>query len=288
MALTSETKVSATIDWFSITCSDSAIPYPKHWTTKYTPHRGMLNYDIGREFLDGRIELVSSKRANMRPHIIFSGDVIRNLTEAWPHEPMGILEAFRDGKPTRIDIAVDVRFGSLDIERLRDEMADGMGGSRALSSMFIQAVGEAGETLYIGAPKSKKRLRIYDKQAEQKTDFAWTRIELQLREKYARQCVLVLLGKNDLGAAIAGIIRDFATFPENDEWQTVLGSSSVSLPAPEPIKSNRHDWLMTTAAKALAKEVFERQDHAVAETFLDYYQSHLRTLQDGIKDTSDA
>lgn len=285
MVLTSETKVSATIDWLSVTCYDKPIPYPKHWTTEYREHRGMLNYDAGREFLDGRIELISTKRDDMHPHIIFSGDTIRNLTKNGECSPLEILRSFRDAKATRIDIAVDVRFGSLDIERLRDDLAAGNGGSRALSSMFIQAVGEAGETLYIGAPKSKKRLRIYDKQAEQNASFEWTRIELQIREKYARQCAFVLLGKSDMGAAIAGIIRDFATFPENDQWQTVLGSSSVPLGTPEATKSNRYDWLMMTAAAALAKEVFARSDHSIAETFIDFYQSHLKTLQDTVQDT---
>lgn len=284
MSINSSTKITAGIDWVQVTQSQDNWPYPHAWPSAHVPGRGKLNYDVSRKFVDGRVELVSMSREDMKTHVIMSGDAIRNLTSSHCSSHEEILDWASKGSVTRVDIYVDVRHGSLSIEGLRDAVTDGTSGTKAENSLYMKAAIGSGETLYVGSPKSNKRLRVYDKQAESKTGFEWTRIELQLRQKYARRAVWTLHNKKDWTGAIAQIIRGFVPFEDNHEWQAVVGASSILLPPmpDEKSASKREDWLYMTAAKALAKEVFARQDHSIAERFIDYYESHLELMQSKI------
>lgn len=63
--------------------------------------------------------------------------------------------------------------------------------SPAYKASRWSAVGEPGETLYVGSPKSNARLRLYNKTAESGltpgSGLAYLRIEVQLRNRYADQ-----------------------------------------------------------------------------------------------------
>ncbi|MQJ21768.1 hypothetical protein EI020_24605, partial [Escherichia coli] len=65
----------------------------------------------------------------------------------------------------------------------------------------VTKVNGEGETLYVGAPKSRARLRIYNKSAEAGIEHEtgkYLRIEVQLRDRYADQAYNVWLdGKPD-------------------------------------------------------------------------------------------
>lgn len=252
-----DTKITAKLDWLSITVAE--IKYPENWDKKRKEmSRGMSGYDIGVRYLDGRIELCSSNRKDMQPHVIFSGSCIDKLALQGNGNTMEILRAMADGSPSRLDIAVDIKNGCLNIEELRDEFHDGKAVTSAKKGVYMQTVGEIGETLYIGSARSQRRIRIYDKAAEQgNTDIAWTRIELQLRDDAARGSFELFVKSEVPLNLIPKLIIDFVDFPEIGEWVQALGVSKMRPSPPEKKETNRLDWLMNTAAKSLANEMIQ-------------------------------
>lgn len=255
--LTNETTITAKIDWLSITVD--SLQYPSTWTKerKEMP-RGMHGYDTGVKYLDGRIELCSSNRKDMKPHVIFSGSCIDRLSLENGNDTLKTLRAMSHGKPTRLDIAVDVKEGTLPIEEMRDHFDNGQSITRAKKGVYMETVGEVGETLYIGSTASGKRLRIYDKAAEQGLkDKSWTRVELQLRSSFAANSFLLLINSEEPYLVIPKLIVGFVDFPEILDWVVVMGSGDISVPGKVQLEGNRHAWLMDTAAKALANEMLE-------------------------------
>ena len=182
--ITSETKLSNTIDWYSFTCD---VPkYPKNATVKCVElEHGLYGYSAGVEFLDGRIELVNPSRPDMRIHIQYTGSALLSCQNDYDISPLSIVCIVAPNeRVSRVDLAIDIRDGSLDIPALAKMVKEKTAVSLATKSMFISSLDAPGATLYIGAPKAKQRLRIYDKAAEQGLDNEeWTRIELQLRGK---------------------------------------------------------------------------------------------------------
>jgi hypothetical protein len=96
-----------------------------------------------------------------------------------------------DAKITRLDIACDVYDGSFTVDDVWGYLQRGQFSST--STTFLRMVGlreGSGDTLYIGSKTSDRRLRVYDKNAEQnitdKAESTWVRYELQLRRESAQ------------------------------------------------------------------------------------------------------
>ena len=68
-----------------------------------------------------------------------------------------------------------------------------------------------GVTLYFGSRTSSIMLRIYDKQAEQKTEKPWTRIEFEIKKEYAKD-VAQLIGQKGLGETFKGLLSNYLNF----------------------------------------------------------------------------
>lgn len=257
MPVTSDTKINAKIDWLSSTVRQ--INYPENWNKKRAEmKRGMLGYDVGVKYLDGRIELCSSNRKDMLPHVIFSGKCIDKLCIANGGDTMSVLRAMSKGRASRIDIAVDIKNGTLNIAELRDEFADGNAKTKVKKGLYMEAVGDKGETFYIGSVKSPKRVRVYDKAAEMHLqDTMWTRVEFQLRSRDAARCFDMLIKSDKPYDLIPKIILGFVDFPEISDWVMALGTEGLTPSPGETADSNRLQWLMDTAVKSLANEMLD-------------------------------
>lgn len=266
--LTSETEVKATIDWYSYTADSPK--YHQQSTMKCVElDRGLYGYTNGVKFLDGRIELVNPCQPKMRTHVQYSGSALSYGYEIYHVSPFEIiaLEPIKMSV-TRIDVALDICPGSINIGELARMTDEGHYLSRSTSAMYISTLGEKGETLYIGAPSSKIRLRIYDKAAEQGTDSEWTRIELQVRGKQANDLRDRLVGAGYGVEIIAPAIRAFCDFPESREYQQVLGRKSDGLSPPKQTETDTRAWLLTTVTTALAREIARDETGTFKASFL--------------------
>lgn len=141
-----------------------------------------------------------------------------------------LLQENENANVTRLDLACDDFFGFLDFEKIRECYFAGGIRSKARARRLIidnDRLACAGTTLYVGSPSSERRVRIYDKKAEQKDkghdDIAdsvsvWTRVELVLRRKYAQNFIKAFMhGENFFGGLIAEALNDLFQFVERDE-----------------------------------------------------------------------
>lgn len=277
--ITSETDVKSTIDWYSYT-SDSPKYHRKSTMRCIELDRGLYGYTNGVKFLDGRIELVNPGQPKMRTHVQYSGTALSygyEIYEVSPFEIIALEPVSMSVK--RIDVALDVKPGSIDIRELARMTDIGHYVSKSTSAMYINTLGEKGETLYIGAPSSKIRLRIYDKAAEQGLDEDWTRIELQVRGKQAHDLRDRIVSASDNTVIIAPAIRAFCDFPESREYQQVLGRKSDGLSPPQPSETDTRAWLLTTVISALSRELARDE----AGNFASDWQTALRLGLDDAK-----
>lgn len=89
---------------------------------------------------------------------------------------------------TRIDIAADDFQGILDMEIISGKVQRGEVRTRLHKRTEYRSIdGTAGHTVYLGAPSSNVRIRIYDKAAQQQTAFPWIRTEMVLRHEAAQE-----------------------------------------------------------------------------------------------------
>ena len=68
-----------------------------------------------------------------------------------------------------------------------------------------------GITLYFGSRTSGIMLRIYDKQAQMKTEFPWTRIEFEIKKEYAKD-IAKLIDEKGLGETFKGLLSNYLNF----------------------------------------------------------------------------
>lgn len=177
---------------------------------------------------------------------------------------------------TRVDLAVDDHSGTLDMDTIIQYKSDRGIDSRITT--FDVHISERegqyrGQTLYIGAPSSPFRIRIYDKAKEQFEpgepgyNNPWVRVEMVMRGKLAQGFVAAYCNSDDLGQLASGILNDHIRFIERDDsnitrcstaqfWLDFLESvAAVKLLLPEPMQhtiERSKDWLMYQIAPSLA------------------------------------
>ena len=261
--INSETQITATIDWLSVTMKPEmgewrGLHYPSAWTRTCVPmERGMLNYNRGVEYTDGRIELWHDKREEMGAHLIMGGECLRRVQIEYSTTIPEIVSFFSYCRPSRIDLVIDIKHGSLDISKLAADLSENKCSTRAIGGLHLKAVGSKGETLYVGSKGAERRLRVYDKAAESGQDYEWTRVELQVRHKMASRVMATLIAKDTSPSVIAGLINDFAKWESNRDWAVAMGGESVSMGRAEAIESNRKRWILDTVARSIANEYMD-------------------------------
>jgi hypothetical protein len=114
---------------------------------------------------------------------------IKNIwapTVAYPIELFGVIpaggERWKDTTASRVDIAWDTDVDMSDACRSYFKL-----NRDNVPTPLLYESRNGGMTLYIGAPSSDKRVRVYNKAAEQDLEgLVWWRYELQLRGRYAK------------------------------------------------------------------------------------------------------
>lgn len=113
---------------------------------------------------------------------------------------------------TRVDLQATIWY-TMYIPGVADELADRVAavrqGRQQPRVTYINGKG-AGDTTYIGAPSSDKRIRIYDKYKESggDDDYRWAwRYEVQYRSSYGQQVLKQIAEGINIDEIIAGIIN---------------------------------------------------------------------------------
>ena len=131
-----------------------------------------------------------------------------------------LLAAEESANVSRIDVACDDREGFLDMDEIVQKIQTNQVNSRMTRrSVLVSYDGTRrnGSTIYIGAPSSDFRVRIYDKALEQGAEGHWVRVELVLRKKNANAFVEQVTNSESVGKLAAQVINDKFAFIERDD-----------------------------------------------------------------------
>ena len=131
-----------------------------------------------------------------------------------------LLTADETANVSRIDIACDDREGYLNMDEIIDRTRSNEINSRLLRrtiNFSLNGKDKAGATVYIGAPSSEFRVRIYDKALEQGVEGHWIRVELVMRSANANAFVEDMTNSENVGKLAAQVINDKFSFIERDD-----------------------------------------------------------------------
>lgn len=121
---------------------------------------------------------------------------------------------------TRLDLAYDDHIGTLDLNRIAQDVKDRYYTSPSKKAQIVwsddQVNDVIGLTVYIGSKSSDVMVRIYDKAAEREfgPELHWVRCELQLRHDRCIAAVAEILKHQHVGRTAAGILKNYLQFRE--------------------------------------------------------------------------
>lgn len=284
-------EVSANIDWISASYkhdyelkSGRTAILPDD--TQGTMIRGMYGYDIAERFASGAIRMSNSISEKMGIHVVYTAKAIAKAHELYGYSQSNILDYLASGaRITRLDVCIDVKDFTIDIEQLYRDAKEGNVATRAKSFGFVEsatlkdekAVGA--QTCYIGSMhKRKKLLRVYDKGKQLGLEFDLKRFELELHGHLANGAsgLIKQSGYDDMGDTIKSMIKGYADFDATHAGAIFTSSEPVKIAHPQYKKSNTAHWLISVVAPVLARETLA--DYEVFENFIGMFQAEYERL----------
>jgi hypothetical protein len=149
---------------------------------------------------------------------------------------------------TRIDLTVDI----IDKGQFSRDLADYLlHYPERMAYLFprrkVTIVRSTGTTVYVGSRQSPLLLRIYDKYAESSGEIPATRIEIELKGHYAKECHRIMKGYDGWlkpTALYKGFVRSLSTWEGFPIVQAILDGevTMVDKEEREP-KADTKEWL---------------------------------------------
>lgn len=300
------------IDWIAGTfhglsveeVKEAVAPPDPGWTQ--LPH-GRLGYTHAVTWC-GVTVLYSPLDPRMGVHVEVSGQGCRALREfghvgdgtegsgRWSPSWSDCLQVWRmlGMTLTRLDVALDDRSGGWSVPQLVQAWRDGLLVSRSNAVQVVergdvQGRGQ-GQTLYVGAPSSDVRVRVYDKAAEQQAEGAWVRVELQCRRKRAQALGRML--EAEQVARVVGVVKTYLEVKERgadsnrSRWRTASwwdrflgGAAKVALACPAGIRTVEQvaAWVGRQVAPSLALLMSYWQEDGPLVELLRQGQARMKT-----------
>jgi hypothetical protein len=267
-----EFAMSASIDWVSAT-----LPF----RTKVTiiPHKekemiyGWNGYSDGWKLDSGALVYLNPDREEMGLHVRLSGAALNYLKDELHIDPLVLIARLRDGggKITRLDLAVDVKDGGIDVMEFITLADFGLWeGEPRKHSCFIDGSDGQGKTLYMGRRSSKRYLRIYDKGAQLMTGEDWVRLEVEYKQDVAQNVARELVAAwneadweniDSLESAyqkLPGMIKGVVDFPISTNYQKICGKKGIKVANEKKGMTNTEKWLFNASAPVLARLTVEQ------------------------------
>lgn len=171
---------------------------------------------------------------------------------------------------SRIDVACDDKEGYISMDMVIEKTLANDINSRMAKRQVVSSYdgkNQNGATVYIGAPSSDFRVRIYDKALEQGQEGHWVRVEMVMRGKNAGAFISELNNAESIGKLAAQVLNDKMSFIERDDtnisrcsvcswWEKFVSEvTSVHLWARGAVTHTVDrllDWLRTQVAPSLS------------------------------------
>jgi len=233
--------------------------YPPHWTDKTVETKAVNGYKLAVRYPDGRVEMSHPDQPNMGIHVIMPAQTLKALGE----DDLWLLEFFlqNGAKITRLDCALDVFEKPLDFDELWELAKAKEFECRLRSPALRTSDAEHGDTIYFGRMKSSIFTRVYNKAAEQKYAGSWVRVETVFRHSRANNAAKLMVKRSlDTGA----LIRGHLNLPRLQWWADVMTMKAEKTKFDRSTGDKRLEWLMTSVAPTLAKEIHLHGDAVYA------------------------
>lgn len=254
------------IDWLTVSFPIPRSLKPQDVLPKH-PSFDVIDVDKGiRQYkvsytLRNTGKLYFDVHKGVEPHILLelTGQPLANMRNDGFSDRALITHIISTGmlNVSRLDYCIDV-FGYSAIEHLMQARRDNrtVCKSSHWPRIFDELNPDEGDTLYIGNRKSSDQfIRVYNKKAEQKTDFHWTRIEVVTKGDYAK---LLFFDMSQKGVSMAGNdkINSIVKFKGVGWWDYAV--KSEGLPTPKTTKeSDTQKWLNGAVFSALENEAYK-------------------------------
>lgn len=238
-----------------------------------TLDKGLLGY---RNRISGDYtQILYNGSDRMRKHIILSGKGVRAYEVKQPAENLIKMLTHEDVGFTRIDLAYDIKDGTIKFTELLQYLNNNSIVTRFKKYKYIveKEINEdgqqtLGESIYFGSRNSNIFIRIYDKAKQLELAGEWIRIEIVYKDDHANALALYIAqGKKNLGQLFSETLNNYLRFvePTNDSnkrrwktaefWTKILESSKrlkLSFKGTEVDPAKTEDWFKTKVAPSLA------------------------------------
>lgn len=257
--------VQCSVDWISITFprSDMMPDDALLGRWKFTG-KGMHGYSARWQDSISNAVFQSFGPESMGSHLTCTGEVMHNLRIAQTDQQTVKSFLDKDGKPSRIDVAMDVFGSQITPVGMAEDYKAGLLRTRARTATLVNEVAPGGkprgQTLYVGNRQSDRFMRAYDKGFEQGIvdGEAWLRLELELKNIQARGAGGAIV-EHGVEQTTKGHLSDMITY-NNPEYITALSGPAIAPTPTERKHTNTEKWLLDTVSLTIAKCINKRPE----------------------------
>lgn len=230
--------------------------------------RGMSGYTMCLPILGGTAKVLwHPGRVEMGVHVDLPAAALHVMDN---EEILGDVREFlswlldREAHITRLDLAIDTDKVAMSQIVAAQESGDLV--SRAQDRRLIHNYRDGSQTLYIGATRSDRMVRFYDKAKQQKLEgVVWTRAEIQHRRQHAQRVAEIIVAGTVDPVAIFNACLDFREAASDTNsarrvrcewWQSWVGSLtqrvSFSFAKVDTIVRKSLEWVESQVSPTLA------------------------------------
>lgn len=189
----------------------------------FTDIKGNNGYQDGLYY--NSISIYYNGKPNQGIHVNMSGQGCRAFESYSAYgdfnQLIPVILSLDKSKITRLDVAYDDFNGLLPIDLIVDSVRHNEWTSPASVRWWEAVYSSVGTSCYIGSPGSRIRFRFYDKAAEQKKDYQWTRLEIQMRDEQATAFLHRLYDdKLSISDVFFGVVNNYVRFINRDSSRT--------------------------------------------------------------------
>jgi len=229
--------------------------------------KGLHGYNSGLRWDNGAMMFWHTDKPQMGVHLQLSGDALRSL-DAHGYDAIFLMNRLMTAKAkfTRVDIALDVMDSGLDIAALYALFEAGEYNGRAQGATVISST-KGGITMYVGAWKSERFYRVYNKGIESGVGGDWIRVELILKDKYAKSFMAQFIGNPSLerlGAIMKGTVKAMAEMRDRT-WIDIVDGATEKVSLPKDIPNNTRAWLLNQVCSAIANYIIANDDTGILD-----------------------
>lgn len=271
MALKTEI-LAEKIDWLAYTLkSNEGWAFCEGIDDKWKQVSPLRNYTHGEENKQGIRRYWNTVSARQGRQVVCSGGVLSSGD--FPTEELLNSVFTSDAKATRIDFCLDVMHSDFKPQSCVTHLRTNNCTTHARSIPRIADDWQGGFTQYVGTKTSETYTRIYDKQAEQKTDYSWVRVETVYQGARAEPALQAYLQHK----STRRLILAHVDFPKWKAWRRVMSGDKAKLNYAPRVSATRK-WLLGQVSKSVAKELAQDEDEAFLFEFIDKVREEWREL----------